>query len=264
MKGGTSVTSNLFRTDRAGEMQFAHGIVDLDVTVLDQEAPDRRQLPGVIGSPAAPVPVGLSCLVAHQQDVGPVDAHQGQHKMAAQQWPKAEFERKVIHPGGLASAHPGGIAEIQALRLHPGLPGEQLHRQVAVNPHFPAGAVGQVATDRAAHLIPVQEVERDNRRDQQRQQCDAAPFEKSTPTEAKVPEIRNARAPRRATSGREGCRGGRSWTRQINHLVGLSLLPTPQAPEEFDRRRFDDGTFGRETDTRPATFPGCNFFLRGC
>ena len=49
--------------------------------------------------------------------------------------------------------------------------------------------MGSIAGERSPHLIPIQEIERDDRRDQECGNHDAGPKREPAPGEAEIPEV---------------------------------------------------------------------------
>ena len=87
----------------------------------------------------------------------------------------------------LGTARPDGRPH--AAGIGAGLPGEQFHRQIAVDTDFPAGAMGQPAPDGPAHRVPVQEIERKQCAQNDAQDGCARPLEETAPGETKIAEI---------------------------------------------------------------------------
>ena len=200
-EGGAAAGVRLFRRDGAGEPQLAHGVFDHHMALAHQEALDRGKVPGTVRIDAAAIPVGAARGIAHHQNLWLVEFHQRENQVAENQRQQAQFDPRVVDLGGLLLADPGGVADIEPAHIDDGLQREQLDRQIAVDPDLPPGALRQVAADRPPHLVPVQEIEGDNDRDQEGQQGDAAPFEETVPGETEAPEIVGD-APARALKGR--------------------------------------------------------------
>jgi hypothetical protein len=198
-ESGAAAILILLRAHRADEMQFAHRVVDRDMAVCDQKAPDRRQAESLFG--IAAIPIGAPAFLAQQINVGPVDLDQRQDQPAPQKRHQSQFDAKLVHRCGMgrgigrpfrpAAGQPRRIADSDAGSVYAGLPGKQLDGEIAVEPDFPPGVMGEITSQRSAHLVPVQEIKRDDGGHQQRDQGDAGPFEKTAPGEAEVAEIRD-------------------------------------------------------------------------
>jgi hypothetical protein len=173
-------------------MQLAHRVPDLDMAIVDDEAPNGRQLEGFVGIlPVLAVPVGTATFVTHQEQCRFVDPYQRQDDVTKDQRYQPHFDPCPLEAGRLGRTDPAGIANKDFAHIHAGLPAEQLDGQIAFDTHFPTAMAGKIAAERASHLVPIQEIERDDGCDQESQKRDSGPFEEPTPGEPEVTKIRH-------------------------------------------------------------------------
>ncbi len=146
--------------DHAGEAQPPPHVLEPQPAVVEHEALDQGQAGGLAA--AGPEgPVVAAGLVGIEGQVRVFDIDQRQLHPPGQQRQQPHLHRGLAEVGhlALATAEPWRIADPDAADPGPGLPGEWMHLQMALDLDLPAGAQRQVAGHRAAEPIPVEQGE---------------------------------------------------------------------------------------------------------
>jgi len=82
---------------------------------------------------------------------------------------QTKFEGQVSYIGRGPRAKPFGVGNPDALRIDTRLPGENLYMQIAFDTHLAADTVRGIARDRPAQIVPIQEIERNDKGGHNRQ-----------------------------------------------------------------------------------------------
>ncbi len=162
---GAVAAGRLGGGDHALEAHAALLVDQMDLPVAQDEVLDQRQL-GRLGALGSKGPVVAAGLVRIELEARMVDVHQRQLDVARQQRQEFHLHGGAAEVGGLAmTAHPLRIADLEAADRGRGRPGEQVHLEMADDPHLALGSDRQIVGERIPEPVPGEEGEEHRHRD---------------------------------------------------------------------------------------------------
>src|SRR5690348_5777675 len=162
------------RIYRTVEAEAPRAVVDRYAAVVQDETTDRRDVPALRAF--RKLPVGPPVALPDKLDRSVVNINEWEDPSAAEEKrQQTKFEGQVSHIGRGPRAKPFGVGNPDTVRIDARLPGENLYMQIAFDAHLAADPVRDIARDRPAQSVPVQEIERNDKGGDNRQNAPTRP-----------------------------------------------------------------------------------------